>query len=171
MCLCYVMLVFFAVRYLLLNMNPIKQKAYKIVRVRKDGRRVSLLERLCNFPKFQVEYKTTGVVRPNKKGTNLFAFETVQSAKNHMFGYGPTSQKEMEIWEVEAYGAKPAPEKIYRFWSWDGVESGALFFWDTVMKKNERKLDDLSGMEPMPSGTVICSSLKMLKKVELYGTT
>lgn len=137
-----------------MSLNPVKQKAFKVVRVLEDGRRISCLFELKNIPKYCVEYREGQIVRPNYG--KLFVFTTLPMAMSHAVD---TYHK--EIWEVEAYGASKTPNDVVQIWGRNG-ERQADTFWERLAKNEP--YDDLL-LAPSLSYSCVCKSLKMVRRV------
>lgn len=132
-----------------MNINPVKQVAYKVVRV-VDGRKYSCLSdfqaNYGDWPKWRVEYQENTLVRP--KSGRLFVFDTLEHAKNHV-----GSNPEFEIWKVEAYGAREE-RMVLGIW-YCGV-SDLEAFWQGK---------HLMGKEWAPYGSMSCNALRLVKRM------
>jgi len=140
------------------------QIAYKVVRVAGDKR----LSAVTNGV-WQVEYTPGKFVRP-RKGTKLLAFESRENAK--CFAQNllvPSGVQGFEIWKCEARGCRLVTYLPYAF-DLNGFDK----FWKELRYRKSspgcggyvHSLAERMFFDDAPPGTVACSALKLLEKVE-----
>lgn len=141
-------------------MNSIKQKAYKVVRITKQGK-VSANGNLVDYPEIQVQYDSADLIRPKEKGHNLFVFSSLEAART--FANTTFSRWDSyEIWEVTAYGCQLPPQRLVRLQNAHYKGMSAIELWHQFwfgQQAGEMTFET-------PKDTWVCKALKMVKKVD-----
>lgn len=146
-------------------MNPVKSKAYKVVRVL-NGVCVSATPNLAEISEgaFLVKYPTNELVRANVG--DLFVFEhrvDAESFRNRKIR--DNTGEHFEIWEVDAYGMRRAPtSRMLRVWHMNVPKTRMQLFWQQF--KQGIFVDageDYFGR--IQDDACLCKSLRMVKKL------
>lgn len=135
------------------NINPVRQKLYKVLYKNRRGQLLSCLEHVRKAG-FGLEYKNKGIVRP--KFGCIFSFDTINNAKIFM-----AHHPHQEIWEVEGYGNKHGTIRL----GFDSLEpihmDTMLYFWSKLGRKRGRRLP----VRHTPQGCIFSKSVRLIKKV------
>jgi hypothetical protein len=134
-------------------LNPVSQKAYKLVRVI-GNKRFSFLNTFLKMPKYRVEYLPDKLVYPTIG--KLFVFCDICSALNHL--NETIVENDVELWEVITYG-NALQEKVFRLWAND--DSCVADFWQNM------DAFDFTHCNPMPKGSYVCEALQLFKQIPL----
>jgi len=143
-----------------MKLNPVKQKVYKVL-LRDSGSLTSCVA--CG--QWEIRYPTDGsLVRPLVANTSLFVFTRLRYAQDFLMSlWMNNGRRGCEIWEAEAYNAKPIhwkasvyslklqPEMVLQSWK------------DKAFWAKTREV----GLSAAPRGSARCSSLKLVKQVYL----
>jgi hypothetical protein len=134
-------------------MNPIKTKAYKLFRKGNNG---ALLPFLVTLKYLGLEYKPD---RLNKSPYGpIFIFKDLETLKEFV---SCLNLNDYEVWEVEGYGVKEAPNSIARLEN--SVDTAyelsrfILNFWANLTSAYVRLT---------PSGTLLCKSMRLKRKLD-----
>lgn len=144
------------------------QKVFKVVYVRHQGQPDEQLlsawmqvPSLGNEDKMGLIYPPNVFVRPRIKGSYIMAFERQDCAQYWIerTSLGSRSQ----IWEAVARRVLP-PHPTSFFYSTHGdiPIQEARQFWNDFRARN---LQNQTRNQPIPWGTLLCTSLKLIKKV------
>jgi hypothetical protein len=131
-----------------MTINPIRQKAYKIVSV--DTQLDRLMSAVVWQESIATEYHRDKITRA--KVGKLFVFASLPDAQifaHNNFG----SVQRFQIWEVEAYKAEIAHTRL----------DVAALKWVEKFWKDKSSIYD-AYIEETPKGTLLCSSLRMIRR-------
>ncbi len=122
----------------------------------------------CNqsdyFPfEFRTRYKLNEITHPNIKGTKLFCFDSLDHAQNFIEFYCWAYQSELKIYKAEAYDVYyPKTRYIVSLLN-------IKYFWNMIKKHKKEYRNDIQQVQknhvPIPEGSMVCSSLKLLKEI------
>lgn len=142
-------------------MNPVKQKAYKVVRITDEGVRTSANGSLKRMPKIRVVYEEGKLIQPKYKGASLFVFKDEKAAAV-FFAQMSRGSDSFELWEVEAYGCKNPPARLLYLDDAPEPENWLARFW----WEKQRDTFGSSDTFTTPEGSMLCNSLRLTKKLD-----
>lgn len=141
-------------------MREPKRVYYKVLKELPNGRLVSYT---THASRYNVTYIPDVVTRPKVKSTKLFVFDNGVDAYDFA-SYG-IIQGYAQVWSCAAAGVSKPPERICRYT--DSATDLSAYWWEIHKGTSMAMLTALEQYQwtaPTPSGTVLCNSVRLLKR-------
>ncbi len=137
-------------------------KAYKVIYRATNNRMYSYIKSEQKDFSLCVEYPRNKPAKPKHPLFPLMAFKTLNDAKSFISFYKPYGK--FEIWECQVKKSKTSLKKaIFRTSSlFINYKSKTIEQWVASFKDDKNNYD-----ECFPIGTIACSEIKLIKRVDL----